>query len=55
MVFEGTYGTFCGVTPMDIGWGQLGINVVIGEVLEEGLGGFIVKAVQLWFEASGEE
>ena len=43
MIFKGANGAFGGVSAVDMGRGELGINVVIGEVLEECTGCFIVQ------------
>jgi hypothetical protein len=55
VVFEGPNGTFSSISAVDIGWRQLGINVVIRQVLEEGMGGFIVQTLELGLEATGEK
>jgi hypothetical protein len=55
MIFKCTDGAFGGVPAVDVGRRELGIDVVIGQVLEESLGGFIVQALKLGFEATGAE
>jgi hypothetical protein len=34
VIFESTDGTFSGIAAMYIWWSELGINVVIGQILE---------------------
>jgi hypothetical protein len=55
MIFKGAYGSFGGIAAVDIRWRKLGINVVIGQVLEQGSGCFIVQAVELGFETTGQK
>ena len=52
MIFECLYGPFCFVASVEAGWGELIIDVVVFDFVDEGLRCFIVEALELWLESS---
>ena len=46
MVFEGADGTFSGISMVNAGRRELEVNVFLVEELFQGLGAFIVKALE---------
>ena len=55
VVLKGANGTFGSIAVMNAGWCKLEVNVLITKVLFEGLGAFVVQALQAWAEASGKQ
>ena len=53
VILEGSDGTFGGIAAMDAGGSKLEVNVLMAEKLLQGLGTFIVKALQERLEAGG--
>jgi hypothetical protein len=47
VVFEGADGTFSGISTVNAGWRKLEVNVFLAEELFQGLGTFIVKALEV--------
>ena len=54
VILEGSNGSFGGVAAMDVWWHKLEIDVFFVEEAFQRGGGFIVKLVELWTEASGD-
>jgi hypothetical protein len=42
VIFEGSNGAFCGVAAMDVGGGELEVDILAGHELLEGTGRFVV-------------
>ena len=55
MVFERAYRTFCGVAAMKRWWDQLVIDSLVAEKRFEGCRAFVVEAVQLGPQPSGDQ
>jgi hypothetical protein len=53
VVFERSDGAFGGIAAMDAGGSKLKVDVFVAEKLLQGLGAFVVKALQAWLEAGG--
>ena len=50
MVLEGLDGSFCGIDTVLVGWYELPFDILLAEVLGDGMGSFIVEDIELWFE-----
>jgi hypothetical protein len=55
MVLEGSNGSFCSITAMDVWRGDLDVDLVVGDEVQERLGCFIVQALKAWFKSSPRE
>jgi hypothetical protein len=55
VVFESPDGSLCGVAAVDARWSELEIDVGAGDELFQDVAGFVVKALELWSEASGDK
>ena len=55
VVLEGLDCSFSCVAAMGVGRDQLVFDVLFADVVEYGLRGFIVHALEDWFEAAGSE
>jgi len=53
VIFEGMDCTFSHIPAMDVGWDQLEINILSHHKFLEGMGGFIVKALEFGAESRG--
>ena len=52
MVLEGADRAFGSIAAVNVRWGKLEVNVFFSEVVFQGLGSFIVKSLELWFEST---
>ena len=50
VVFEGLDGSFCGIDTVLVAWYELPFDILLAEVLGDGMGSFIVEDIELWFE-----
>ncbi len=51
MVFEHVNGTFRSIATVDMGWDQLGIDMLSNHEILEGTGCFIIQSLQLGAES----